>query len=103
AQDAQRRLDEDRIDIVMVDIDLAVPNLVQPCATPDCLQMIRDIRANPRLRHMPVIAVTRHDDIVSIDGAYEAGATSFATKPVDWRVLQTQLRYVLRAQGLIAA
>jgi hypothetical protein len=34
----------------------------------------------------------------SIDLAYEAGATSFVTKPVNWRLMGYQLRYVLRAQ-----
>jgi two-component system, sensor histidine kinase and response regulator len=32
----------------------------------------------------------------AIDRAYEVGATSFATKPVNWRLLGYQLRYVLR-------
>jgi DNA-binding response OmpR family regulator len=34
----------------------------------------------------------------SIDLAYEAGATSFVTKPVNWRLMSYQLCYVLRAQ-----
>jgi signal transduction histidine kinase len=40
--------------------------------------------------------VTGREDIVSIDRAFEVGATSFVTKPVNWRQLSHQLRYVLR-------
>jgi two-component system sensor histidine kinase/response regulator len=43
------------------------------------------------------VVLTGNDDIISIDRSYEAGATSFVTKPVNWRLLSYQLRYVLRA------
>ena len=41
--------------------------------------------------------VTGREDVISIDRAFEAGATSFVTKPVNWRQLSHQLRYVIRA------
>ena len=40
--------------------------------------------------------LTSHDDIVSIDRAYQIGANSFATKPVNWRQLSYQIRDVVR-------
>ena len=43
------------------------------------------------------------EDIESINHAYDEGATSFVTKPVNWRLLSYQLRYVLRAQKVAAA
>jgi signal transduction histidine kinase len=46
--------------------------------------------------------VTGREDIVSIDRAYECGATSFVTKPVNWRQLSHQLRYVLRMSRIEA-
>jgi DNA-binding response OmpR family regulator len=48
----------------------------------------------------PVVVITSFDDIVSIDIAYEAGASSFVTKPVNWRLLSYHLRFVLRAHRL---
>jgi FixJ family two-component response regulator len=47
--------------------------------------------------------VTGREDIVSIDRAYAVGATSFVTKPVNWRQLSHQLRYVIRAGKRLAA
>ena len=88
------RLSAEHFDIAMIDLDM--PGM-------GGLEMIRRIRNAPSLRYLPIVVVTSNDDIVSIDRAYEAGATSFATKPVNWRLLSYQLRYVLRAQGLIAA
>jgi hypothetical protein len=44
--------------------------------------------------------LTGHDDIASIDRAYHLGADSFATKPVNWRQLSYQIRYVLRTSRL---
>lgn len=94
AEEALNRLACEPFDAVMVDLDLPEKN---------GWQLIHEIRTNPRLRHMPIIVITRQDDIASVDEAYDAGATSFATKPVNWPLLSCQLRYVLRAQGLIAA
>lgn len=93
-EDGLTLLETRHFDIAMVDLDM--PGM-------GGLEMIRQIRLNSKLRHLPVVVVTSNDDIVSIDRAYDAGATSFATKPVNWRLLSYQLRYVLRAQGLIAA
>ena len=63
------------------------------------LDLIRTIRNDPRLADLPIIMVTSHEDISTIDKAYKAGATSFATKPVNWRLLSYQIKYVLRAQA----
>ena len=81
-------------DLVVVDLDMPVMN---------GFQMIRAIRNDPTLRHLPVVIVTGLEDMESIDRAYDEGATSFVTKPVNWRLLSYQLRYVLRAQKQLAA
>jgi two-component system sensor histidine kinase/response regulator len=59
--------------------------------------LVDAIRRDPRLAHLPVVVITSRDDVFAIDRAYEVGATSFTTKPVNWRLLGYQLRYVLRA------
>ena len=55
------------------------------------------LRADPRTAHLPVIVVTGREDVVAIDRAFNAGATSFLVKPINWRLLTYQVRYVRRA------
>ena len=62
------------------------------------IDLVRSLRADTRFADLPVVMVTGREDMVSIDAAYEAGATSFVTKPVNWRVLSYHLRFVLRAE-----
>ncbi|MFO1134459.1 MAG: response regulator [Rhodoblastus sp.] len=83
------KLRSEPFDLVVVDLEMPVMN---------GFQMIRAIRNDPALRHLPVVIVTGLEDMESIDRAYDEGATSFVTKPVNWRLLSYQLRYVLRAQ-----
>ena len=47
--------------------------------------------------HIPIVMMTSLDDIESINRAYEAGATDFITKPVNWGVLPHRIRHMLRA------
>jgi DNA-binding response OmpR family regulator len=78
-------------DVVLLDIEM--PRL-------DGLSLLARIRADASLRHIPVIMLTAHDDITSIDRSYQEGASSFATKPVNWRQLSYHIRYVIRASRL---
>ncbi|MBL0717478.1 MAG: EAL domain-containing protein [Desulfosarcina sp.] len=56
-----------------------------------------------RLRQMPggedttVVMVTSLEDVESIEQAYEAGATDFITKPINWPILNHRVRYLIRA------
>jgi FixJ family two-component response regulator len=43
-----------------------------------------------------VIVVTGREDVDAVDRAFAAGATSFVVKPLNWRLLSHQLRYVHR-------
>jgi DNA-binding response OmpR family regulator len=88
---ARIRLGQVPYDILLLDIEM--PQL-------DGLSLLHEIRSDRRLRHLPVIMLTGHDDIASIDRAYHAGANSFAAKPVNWRQLSYQIRYVLRTSRL---
>src|SRR5262245_54609652 len=91
APDAATALDilaREVFDVAMIDIEMPGMN---------GFELVQHIRAEDKLRELPVVIVTGREDIVSIDRAYNAGATSFATKPVNWRQLSHQLRYVIRA------
>lgn len=74
--------------IALIDVDMPGMNGIA---------MVEQIRANPRHRHMPIMMITGREDMVSIDRAYAAGATSFMTKPVNWRLLAHQVKFLIRA------
>ena len=75
-------------------VDLQMPNI-------DGLALIRCIRATPRIRHMPIIVVTSRTDRTAIDDAFEAGATSFLTKPVHWPTFGSQVKYLLLGHNIL--
>ncbi len=96
AADASTALDlllTGKFDIALVDIEM--PGL-------DGFQLVERVRAHEKLRHIPLVMLTVHEGIASIDRAYHLGATSFTTKPVNWRQLSYHLRYVLRASRMQA-
>src|SRR5215475_665362 len=91
APDASSALDllaREQFDIALVDIDM--PGM-------DGFELVECVRGQDKLRSLPIVMVTGREDIASIDRAYAVGATSFVTKPVNWRQLSHQLRYVVRA------
>jgi DNA-binding response OmpR family regulator len=90
-EEALRQLRANSYDVVLLDIEM--PRL-------DGLSLLARIRADADLRRIPVIMLTAHDDITSIDRSYQEGASSFATKPVNWRQLSYHIRYVIRASRL---
>lgn len=75
-------------DIALVDLDMPVM---------DGFELIGLVRADARLRHLPIVVATGREDMDSVDKAYAAGATSFVVKPLNWRLIAHQLSYVLRA------
>ena len=60
----------------IVILDLRIPKL-------DGLSVLREIRENPKTRHVPVIALTASEDEEKIRAAYAAGVNSFVKKPTD--------------------
>lgn len=76
-----------RPDLVLLDLDM--PNI-------DGFEVLRRLRADPATEHLPVIVVTGREDTAAIDRAFDAGATSFIAKPINWRLLNYQVRYVHR-------
>ena len=90
AEDGQAGLDRLRggdIDIVLVDLEMPVM---------DGFQLIAAVRRDDDLGHLPMVVATSRADMEAIDRAFGVGATSFALKPLNWRLLAYQLAYVLR-------
>lgn len=80
--------DEQHPDIVLLDVEMPVMNGFTAC---------KELRQRPNANHLPVLMVTGLEDIASVNHAYEAGATDFITKPINWPVLGHRIRYMLRS------
>ena len=74
-------------DIALLDVEMPNGSGYEACAA---------IRELPGGANLPIVMVTGHDDAVSIDKAYDAGATDFVVKPVNWALIVHRIRYVLR-------
>jgi predicted signal transduction protein with EAL and GGDEF domain/FixJ family two-component response regulator len=79
-------------DIALLDVEMPDGNGYQACA---------NIRSLPGGADLPIVMVTGCDDTPSIDRAYEAGATDFVVKPINWTLLVHRIRYVLRGARTI--
>lgn len=81
-------------DLILMDVDM--PRL-------DGFSACREIRRNEADGvPVPIIMVTGGDDIEAVTNAYEAGATDFVSKPINWPILGHRVLYVLRASDAIA-
>jgi len=81
-------------DIVLLDVDM--PHM-------DGFTMCTEIRKLSGGEHTPILMMTGLHDDESIIRAYEAGATHFITKPVNWIILSHHMRYLLRASRAITS
>jgi signal transduction histidine kinase len=52
---------------------------------------------------VPIMIMTALDDLDSINRAYEAGATDFITKPINWVILVQRVRYMTRYVQMVDA
>jgi PleD family two-component response regulator len=73
--------------IVLLDVDM--PGM-------DGYAVCRRLRADPRFATVPIVMVTGHEDSAAITRAFDAGATDFISKPVNWALLPRRLAYILR-------
>lgn len=74
-------------DVILLDLEM--PEL-------NGFEVLDRLAHDARLSRVPVIVVTGREDTAAIDQAYRAGATSFVVKPLNWRQLAYQVRYVHR-------
>jgi len=87
-EEALDRFIESRPDIVLMDVEM--PRL-------DGISACRKLRELPGFGMTPVLMVTGNDDSASIKAAYEAGATDFISKPINWPILGQRVQFILRA------
>jgi response regulator RpfG family c-di-GMP phosphodiesterase len=77
-----------RPDIVLLDVMMPDMDGFDVCAS------IGDL---PVGEQVPVVMITGMDDIESIKRAYEAGATDFIAKPINWVIFSHRIQHILRA------
>lgn len=78
----------ERPDLIFLDVEM--PGL-------SGLEVCRLIREMPQGESIPIMIVTGSDDRDSIDLGFNAGATQYKTKPVNWSLLGRDVQYMLRA------
>lgn len=76
--------------------DLVLMDVMMP--TMDGFAACAQIRQKPLGIYTPIVMMTGLDDVESIKQAYQAGATDFITKPINYLLLAYRLRYILRAK-----
>ena len=88
AERAQEMLEQTIPDLILMDI--ALPGM-------DGLTLTRKLKADERLRHVPVIALTAFAMKGDDRKALEAGCDGYITKPIDTRKLGEQVAEWLRS------
>ena len=78
-------------DLVVVDVIMPGINGYEFCSR---------LRQLPRGALIPILVTTSLDDNASINQAYQAGATNFATKPINWTIEVQRLHYLLKSADL---
>jgi len=75
-------------DLVILDVEM--PDM-------DGFEVCVELRKIPAFKHTPILMLTGLENDEYIDKAYVAGATDFASKPINWSLLSHRLRYMQRA------
>src|SRR5256885_5774159 len=86
--DGCRLYEERHPDLLLVDV--IMPRM-------DGFELCRELRSRAASAYVPIVVATSLDDVPSIARAYDAGATDFIPKPVNWLVLTHRVRSILRA------
>jgi predicted signal transduction protein with EAL and GGDEF domain/FixJ family two-component response regulator len=79
-------------DLILLDVEMPKMDGFAAC---------RAIRDLPNGAMVPIVMVTGGDDLEAVTNAYEAGATDFVSKPINWPILGHRVLYVLRASDAI--
>jgi len=68
-------------------LDLKLPKV-------DGLHVLRQIRANERTSHLPVVILTTSNEEQDITQSYDLGANSYIRKPVDFKQFVDAIQYL---------
>ncbi len=88
--EALARAAADPPDLILMDIGMP---------TMDGYEATRRLKADPKLRHIPVIALTAHASPADRQQALAAGADDYEPKPVDFDRLLEKIQALLKRSG----
>ncbi|MBW2314018.1 MAG: EAL domain-containing protein [Deltaproteobacteria bacterium] len=74
--------------MVVLDVDMAGLDGYRTC---------EELRRRRGSEHTPILVIARNGDAASMTRAFDAGATDFMTKPVNWGLFVHRVRYLLRS------
>ncbi|MBI2959212.1 MAG: response regulator, partial [Betaproteobacteria bacterium] len=60
----------------------------------DGMEVLRQVRADPRTRHVPVVVLTASDLERDVVESYALGVNSYITKPVDFDQFKDAMRTI---------
>lgn len=75
--------------------DLVLMDVIMPIM--DGYEACKRLRTIADYQNLPILMLTGLSDIESVDKAFDAGATDFITKPINWSLLEQRVRYAIRA------
>ena len=75
--------------------DLLISDIMMPRM--DGFELCRQLRQHAASATVPILQMTSLDDMSSVEKAYDAGATDFINKPLQWPILKNRVRYMLRS------
>ncbi len=78
-------------DLVLLDVLMPVMNGFEACI---------EMRNIDPERMVPIIMLTGLDDVASVDKSFDAGATDFISKPINWSLFTQRVRYALKSRAM---
>jgi len=79
-------------DLILMDMSLAVL---------DGWEGTRRLKADPKVRHVPIIALTAHAMVGDREKALTAGCDEYETKPVNFQSLMDKIHTLLQQNELV--
>lgn len=81
-------------DPAVVLLDLKMPRL-------DGLEVLRTVKEDPQLRHVPIVVLTSSREERDLVASYRLGVNAYVVKPVDFAQFQTAVRDIGRFWAVV--
>ncbi|MEG3895301.1 MULTISPECIES: response regulator [unclassified Microcoleus] len=79
----------------LIVLDICLPDI-------DGIELVKRIRKNPALRHIPIVAVTALAKTEDRDRILQAGCVEYLSKPFNIKDLETIIRHHLNCQPAVS-